>query len=285
MVKSPTTDQGTCLDHVYYNGALNGIVVEVADTYYSDHDTVLVSIPVVAKRLPVCPIDGESKRRKVVDVLQDSPILVSIAKPNSTKSFSENNPVINTIVVPPVQQVESWPQFRFYQVNEEWQRRLCSQLGLPYCLPYNSTRGSSETVLTTPDRQTVLEMMRDGNCLFRSMSCVLTGSQDYYMLVRLLVCNHMYSILHLLLPHIHPHTSVEAYIAHMNMERDYIWGTDVEIFTFANLCQTNVYVYSIQQKCWCVFSPSCSLRNLDVSIESVYFIHLVNHYEVVTSVL
>ena len=88
-MKSPTTDLGTCLDKVYYNGALNGIVVEVADIYYSDHDTVLVSNPVVAKRLPVSPIDGESKRRKVVDVVQDSPILYSIAKPNSTKCFSK----------------------------------------------------------------------------------------------------------------------------------------------------------------------------------------------------
>ena len=104
------------------------------------------------------------------------------------------------------------------------------------------------------------------------MSCVLTGSEDHHMLVWLLVCNHMYSMLHLLLPHIHPHTSVEAYIAH-NMERNITWGTDVEIFTFANMCQTNVYVYSVEQKCWCVFTASCSLRSLDVSTESLYFIH------------
>ena len=95
----------------------------------------------------------------------------------------------------------------------------------------------------------------------------------------------MSSILHLLLPHIHPHTSVEAYIAQSNMERNITWGADVEIFTFANLCQTNVYVYSVEQKCWCVFSPSCSLCHLDVSIESVYFIHQHNYYNVVTSVL
>ena len=50
LLKSPTTDQGTLLDHVYCSGALNGIVVEVSDTYYSDHDAVLLSIPVIAKR-------------------------------------------------------------------------------------------------------------------------------------------------------------------------------------------------------------------------------------------
>ena len=43
LLKSPTTDQGTLLDHVYCSGALNGIVVEVSDTYYSDHDAVYSS--------------------------------------------------------------------------------------------------------------------------------------------------------------------------------------------------------------------------------------------------
>ena len=36
-----------------------------------------------------------------------------------------------------------------------------------------------------------------------------------------------------------------------------------------------LYMYSVEQNCWCVFSLSCSLRNLDVSIESMYFISLI----------
>ena len=300
LVKSSTTDQGTRLDHVYYNGSLGNVVLEVCDIYYSDHDAVYLSIPLVSEgEGPSSALVTSTDITSNIVLPSDSKCLLSephsepssvIVAPKPPISTSKplssvvDNVVNSAVVTPPVQQV-SWPQFRFYQVNEEWQQRWCSELGLPYCSPYNSTRGSATTTLTRPDRQTVLEMMRDGNCLFRSMSYVLTGSQEYYMLVRLLVCNHMYSILHLLVPHIHPHTSVEAYIAHKNMERDYTWGTDVEIFTFANLCQTNVYVYSIQQKCWCVFAPSCSLSNLDVSVESVYFIHLVNHYEVVTAVL
>ena len=80
------------------------------------------------------------------------------------------------------------------------------------------------------------------------------------------VGNHMYSIMQLLLAHIHPHTSVRDYIAHTKMDRGNIWGTDVEIFMFANLCQTNVYVYSVKQKCWCFFTqllitqPECVHR-------------------------
>ena len=47
LVKSPTTPQGTLLDHVYYKNenASSNVVIKVQDTYYSDHDTVYFNIP------------------------------------------------------------------------------------------------------------------------------------------------------------------------------------------------------------------------------------------------
>ena len=47
LVKSPTTAQGSLLDHVYCSNPFgnNDIVIQVQDTYYSDHDTVFCSIP------------------------------------------------------------------------------------------------------------------------------------------------------------------------------------------------------------------------------------------------
>ena len=45
LVKSPTTDQGSLIDHVYYRNPSRNITVEVQDTYFSDHDTVYCSIP------------------------------------------------------------------------------------------------------------------------------------------------------------------------------------------------------------------------------------------------
>ena len=45
IVSSPTTAKGTLIDHVYYNGPSNDVLVEVHDMYYSDHDTVYCSIP------------------------------------------------------------------------------------------------------------------------------------------------------------------------------------------------------------------------------------------------
>ncbi len=46
LVHTPTTDNGTLIDHVYCNSpAPECIDTNVADVYYSDHDAVLCSIP------------------------------------------------------------------------------------------------------------------------------------------------------------------------------------------------------------------------------------------------
>ena len=43
LVNSPTTDRGSLIDHIYFNGTVSSIFVEVSDTYYSDHDTIFCS--------------------------------------------------------------------------------------------------------------------------------------------------------------------------------------------------------------------------------------------------
>ena len=44
LIGQPTTDYGSLLDHVYFNGLLP-IQAEVCDTYYSDHDCTIIAIP------------------------------------------------------------------------------------------------------------------------------------------------------------------------------------------------------------------------------------------------
>ena len=48
LVNSPTTDRGTLIDHMFYNHLPSNTIVQVQDTYYSDHDTVYCSIPMNA---------------------------------------------------------------------------------------------------------------------------------------------------------------------------------------------------------------------------------------------
>ena len=43
LIDQPTTDQGSLLDHVYFNG-VSPIQTEVCDTYYSDHGCTIIAI-------------------------------------------------------------------------------------------------------------------------------------------------------------------------------------------------------------------------------------------------
>ena len=43
LIHQPTTDQGSLLDHIYFNGT-SMTRTEVCDTYYSDHDSTMLAI-------------------------------------------------------------------------------------------------------------------------------------------------------------------------------------------------------------------------------------------------
>jgi endonuclease/exonuclease/phosphatase family metal-dependent hydrolase len=42
LIKVPTTDSGSLLDHIYYNTASQDAHIDVVDTYYSDHDAAYI---------------------------------------------------------------------------------------------------------------------------------------------------------------------------------------------------------------------------------------------------
>ena len=194
LVTSPTTDRGNLIDHVYYNFLPTNVIVEVRDVYYSDHDAVFVSIP--------------------SEGIQHVPSI--------SKQMGNNLPL----------QQESWSQFRFFQVDCEWQHEQCSRLGLQYHSIYDRAIGSSDTILTLPDRRSVKVMLSDHNCLFRSLTYVLTGSQEDHFLMRSLICAHMYSITNLVLPHIHPIKDIDDYIRHTKMNHDKVWDMHIEIIIY-----------------------------------------------------
>ena len=46
LVHAPTTDNGTLIDHVYYNRQCEHSKVQTVHTYFSDHDIVCCSLPI-----------------------------------------------------------------------------------------------------------------------------------------------------------------------------------------------------------------------------------------------
>ena len=184
----------------------------------------------------------------------------------------------------PSGQCSLWPNLRFYPVNSHCQKRLCQQLGLCYQRANRFESGGPNCVLTLTNMGTVRRIVGDGNRSFRALSYVVTGSEEEHMAVRTAIVDHMVNIAHLLLGAHVQQNSIQADIQDSQMSFDLTWGTDIEIFTFANLCQVNVYVYDTQYGSWNVLPLGLSLTHIDVSILSVYLLHPIDHYDVLSSV-
>ena len=61
--------------------------------------------------------------------------------------------------------------------------------------------------------------MSDGNCLFRALSYILTGSEGEHMAVCAAIVDHMIDIAHLIGVHVQQ-SSVQAYIQDSRMSVD-----------------------------------------------------------------
>ena len=92
-----------------------------------------------------------------------------------------------------------YPNFCYYQVNENWQVQTCERLGLTYTQKFACQCGSPDTILTCPDLRSLKHIAGDGNCLFRAISYIITGSERQHSRLRDILIGYMLSIPHLLI--------------------------------------------------------------------------------------
>ena len=178
--------------------------------------------------------------------------------------------------------------YKFYTVNEQWQRNACARLGLQFVRVSKMRPGGPNVTLTPPDRRTIKHIVGDGNCLFRCFSYMITGSEDQHTAVRMVILEHMISIAHFLLGQHIAYDSVQDYIAGTGMDQDRTYGSDVEMFTLAHLLLTPVYSYNTADNSWWRYAPSGVDRSLvsDNTQMGMYllFMSASEHFEVVCSV-
>ena len=75
---------------------------------------------------------------------------------------------------------------------------VSAQLGLPFTKVFNRQNRRTDLVLTQPDLRTIKKIRGDGNCLFRAMSYIITGSEDHHLGIQGAITAHMLSIPELL---------------------------------------------------------------------------------------
>ena len=124
----------------------------------------------------------------------------------------------------------------------------------------------------------------DGDCMFCTISHMISGTEEQHMSVRAAVCSHMLNNSPLLLDkHIRGYTSMEEYITKTDMNKDGTWGTLLELLTVAHLLQANVYNWNVQQRNWYEFGHSIvqAVTCDNTPRKSIYLRHTGNHYDVV----
>ena len=200
--------------------------------------------------------------------------------------------------------------FKYNPVDVEWQLRVCRLLGLGFCGPNRIIPGSPNAPLANPVG--FKNIRGDGNCMFRSLSFIITGSEDQHMHVRRAIIRHMRDIGNVLWesqissllnnlrsigevsvgnnqsPNADHMAGINQYIAATRMDHDKTWGSEVEIMVLAHLLDTAVYSYDTARG-WNRYTPANVYGQFDVSTRvnsqmAMYVRYNINHYDVVTSV-
>ena len=162
------------------------------------------------------------------------------------------------------------------------------------------TTESYKAILTSLEQQnrTIDNIQADGNCMFRSLSKELFGSEKYHSDLRKLVTDFEYCNLQL-----QPaSSSKETCIHHINkMKNETVWGTTTELLSFASMLQTPIFTFTKSGSCskysWHQFKPfslqklsfhNPALRTLAARFAKLdYHIELLHyencHYDRITS--
>ena len=91
-----------------------------------------------------------------------------------------------------------WPEYRYYPVDDTWQQDICCLLGLRFINPVRYAPGGLDVILTLPDTSSLKWIGGDGNCLFRTLCYIITGSETQHFELRSAIVAHMLAIPHLL---------------------------------------------------------------------------------------
>ena len=168
----------------------------------------------------------------------------------------------------------------------EWQISKCNLLGLHFCQDNNVHHGiiPAKMIEVSQKPLRTARIVSDGNCFFRCIAMILTGSQEYHEEMRLLITTYMTSNssnekLSSLLPQ---NQSMQTYIMQSKMQFLGEWATDLEITAASCWLNTKIYVWNFTGTIyeWALYSPHEEVNDLHQE-ESIFITNVYDHFEVV----
>ncbi|KAK3711802.1 hypothetical protein RRG08_037006 [Elysia crispata] len=183
----------------------------------------------------------------------------------------------------------------FHPISRRWQERQCRRLRLPLSKTLNLARSRPAPLLRHREPCLVHEIGGDGNCLFRCLSLVITGSESFHNLVRQRIVSHISEnckAFSALLPESPRNGNAHAdacahYLSTSKMATGATWGSDVEILAAAHLLHTRIFVYTMHGSAWQWVEHGMELTEpgRKPCKESIYLMHTgLVHYDLVEDV-
>ena len=180
-----------------------------------------------------------------------------------------------------------WYHTRSYNpLTVEDQRRVCNDLGLQFVCANGCSAGGPHVSLRHPT--SVHHIRGDGNCLFRTFSYAITGSERQHLRVRSAIIRHMRctdACMSLLGGYISDLT-IEEYIERSQMAQNYVWGSQNEMFVQAHMAGVNIASYNTTERQYHFQNPGVIDINAypdDNSRPSIYVQYTGNHFNMVLS--
>ncbi|VDI78599.1 Hypothetical predicted protein [Mytilus galloprovincialis] len=136
--------------------------------------------------------------------------------------------------------------FTFHPIDMKWQAVQTIKFKLPVLFVHHFY--SSESLIQVPTN--IHPIIGDGNCFFRAVSFIMTGSEDYHEAVRKHLTAYMMTIPLKLSTVLPPRITVRQYLQKSNMASLSVWATEVEITAMASCLQTDIYVFSFTEQTW-----------------------------------
>ncbi|XP_033760253.1 OTU domain-containing protein 1-like [Pecten maximus] len=172
---------------------------------------------------------------------------------------------------------------QFYPVSKHWQKEKADmfKIDVKTYFKYGPRKSFYDK---SPPKQTI-PIRADGNCFFRAISAIITGSESDHLRVRELITKHISDHPDMYRTFLMSRGGMSEYLT--NMRRPKEWATDVEILATATMLKSVVEVFfpcrikGTTEYRWQTFKP---LDNLDISHPAIYICNKNEHFEPVLDI-
>ena len=154
------------------------------------------------------------------------------------------NPYIDSVIIAP--SLHSYPNHDplITPLTINWQKERCSQLKISFIEPIKQPTNFTGSKLKDYLPWQFEDIGKDGNCLFRCLSKIISGSQEYYPKMRGEICRFIAKDGKDKLQW-YLNTRKETpldYLLRTMMDEDRTWGTEVEILAASGILEAGIYV-------------------------------------------